>query len=166
MRPAIAAALAAIPLVLAAMPPAAARAACAGEVLLSCPIGRKHLELCLTPEAVLYSFGPRGNPELALAVPIADAAYQPWPGVGSAIWDSVQLFNNDITYEVWTSIDRNDPAARWEGGINVLKGEAMQAQLTCAAGSVGNDLTAIFAAKEVAGQCWSFDNLRWQTACP
>ncbi|MBE2278345.1 MAG: hypothetical protein IAE87_18850 [Rhodobacteraceae bacterium] len=165
MRPAIAAA-AAIPLVLATMLPAVALAACPGEVLLSCPIGRKHLELCLTPEAVLYSFGPKGNPELKLAVPVTEAAYQPWPGVGRTIWDSVQLFNGGITYEVWTSIDRDDPAALWEGGINVLKGEALQAELTCAAGSVTNDLTAIFAAKEAAGQCWSFDNLRWQSACP
>ncbi len=153
-------------LILALLAPAAAGAACPGQVLLSCPIGKKQLDLCLTATSLTYSFGPRGAPELALTTPIAQAAYQPWPGVGSAIWDAVTFTNNGTGYEVWTSIDRNDPNATWQGGVNVLKGEALQAQLTCAPGSVSGDLTAIFAAKEAAGQCWSFDTLRWQTACP
>lgn len=153
-------------LCLALCAPATAFAACPGEVLLSCPIGKKQLDLCLTSSAVTYSFGPRGAPELVLSSPLTEAAFQPWPGVGSAIWDAVSFTNKGTTYEVWTSLDRNTPNAVWEGGVNVLKGEALVAQLTCAPGTVQGELSAIFAAKEAAGLCWSHESFRWQTACP
>lgn len=148
--------------------PAAGLAApvCEGTRLLSCPIGRKELDLCLTTTALRYSFGPAGAPELVLTTPIAEAAYQPWSGVGGSIWDAVAFPHRDITYEVWTSLDRNDPGAIWQGGVNVLQGESLLAELTCAPGTVQGDLTAIFTAKEAAGQCWSHDAFRWQTTCP
>lgn len=157
----------ALPLILAILP-LPALACPQGTALLSCPIGTKQLQLCLTAEAVTYSFGPQGAPDLTLTTPIQQAAYTPWPGVGSAIWDSLAFTNNDITYEVWTSVNRSPEATRGlQGGVNVLRADTLVAQLTCKDGTVTSDLTPVFEAKESAGQCWNFDTLAWQTApCP
>ncbi len=78
-----------------------------GEILLSCPIGKKQLELCLTSQSLTYSFGPRGAPEITLTDAIRDVAYSPWPGVGGYIFDSVTFTNRGTSYEVWTSLERN-----------------------------------------------------------
>ena len=139
-----------------------------GEALLSCPIGKKQLEICLTDEGVTYSFGLQGAPELTLTSPILDAAYTPWPGVGSAIWDSLAFVNNEITYEVWTSVERNPESSRdYQGGVNVLRGETLLAQLSCKDGTVDGELYAIYEAKEAAGQCWNLGNQMWQLSpCP
>jgi hypothetical protein len=147
--------------------PLPALAQCPGQELLSCPIGKKQLELCLDADGVSYSFGPKGRPEITLATAIRDTDYQPWSGVGRAMWDAVRFTNQGTTYEVWTSLDRMAENAGWEGGVNVLKGEEMLASLTCAPGSVRGDLGDIFDAKTDAGQCWNFDSFAWQdTPCP
>lgn len=150
-----------------ALLPLPAFAQCPGAEVLSCPIGKKQLELCLTGESVTYSFGPAGKPEMQITTAITDTAYQPWSGVGRAMWDAVSFTNKGTTYEVWTSIDRLDPQAVWEGGVNVLKNGNPITSLECAKGTVRSDLTEIFAAKESAGQCWNFDSFAWQQApCP
>lgn len=148
--------------------PLPALACPSGEALLSCPIGKKQLEVCLTADAVTYGFGPKGAPELTLTSPIRDAAYTPWPGIGSAIWDSVAFANKGTTYEVWTSVQRDPESTQgYQGGVTVRQGDAVQAQLTCANGTVAGDLSAIFDAKEAAGQCWNFETQGWETApCP
>ena len=139
-----------------------------GTVLLSCPIGKNQLQVCLTPQAVTYSFGPAGAPDLSLTSPIRDAAYTPWPGIGSAIWDSLSFTNAGTTYEVWTSVERSPESTKgYQGGVNVLKGDTLLAQLLCKDGTVQTDLSPVFDAKESAGQCWNFGTLAWQTApCP
>jgi hypothetical protein len=73
--------------------PLPALAQCPGQELLSCPIGKKQLELCLDADGVSYSFGPKGRPEITLATAIRDTDYQPWSGVGRAMWDAVRFTN-------------------------------------------------------------------------
>ncbi len=152
---------------LALLAPSAALAACPGEILLSCPIGKKHLELCLTPQSLTYSFGPKGAPEITLTDAIRDVVYNPWPGVGSAIWDSVVFTNRGTAYEVWTSFDRDPENTVTEAGINVLDGEDLLAELACERGSVTNDLSRLWDAKEAAGQCYNREIQLWQDGgCP
>jgi hypothetical protein len=157
----------AIVLAFALLAPTAAFAACPGETLLSCPTGGKQLELCLNGDSLTYSFGPKGAPELTLTKKVRDVTYNPWPGVGSAIWDSVVFNNGEIAYEVWTSFERDPDNTLTEGGVNVLNGEELVATLTCAKGSVEKDLMRVWEAKEAAGQCWNFEKIVWQDApCP
>lgn len=152
---------------LALLAPSAALAACPGEMLLSCPVGKKQLELCLTATTLTYSFGPKGAPEITLTDDLRDVAYFPWPGVGSAIWDSVVFTNRDTAYEVWTSFERDPENTLTEAGINVLNGEQLVAQLTCATGSVTNDLSRLWDAKEAVGQCYNREMQLWQDGgCP
>lgn len=144
---------------------APADAACRGETLFSCEIGRKRLEVCLNGQSVSYRFGPEGRPELELATSLRQTVYQPWPGVGRAIWEAVSFTNRGTTYEVWSSFDRLAPEARTEGGVNVLTGSEVTAQLTCRPGSVSAGLDLLYGAKEAIGQCWNRDLQAW-TAAP
>jgi hypothetical protein len=148
--------------VLVALIPLGARAACPAETYLSCPVedGRV-LEVCITGQDFTYSFGPPGAPELALSVSMAAGTVVPWPGVGSAIWSSILFPNNEHVYEVWNSVDRNPDAPNPSGGVNVLKGEDMVAQLTCKPGTVTTPAFALEDAMASQGFCWDFDARRW-----
>lgn len=147
--------------------PTAALADCpGGEEIFSCTIGQNALQVCHQNGALTYSFGPPGAPDLTLTQPLEAVAFTPWPGVGSTIWESVAFPNQGYTYEVWTAVERNPEATGGlQGGINVLKGEALQAQLTCDPGTASQPLDAIFGMKEAIGQCWNFDSRSWTTAC-
>ncbi|MFZ1468756.1 MAG: hypothetical protein WAT09_07210 [Paracoccaceae bacterium] len=151
-------------LILALLPlPALAQCPPGGEIF-SCPAGKKIIEVCTSNGVVTYSYGKPGKPDLTLSVPLQEADYTPWPGVGRSIWDAMAFHNNGFTYEVWASYDKLNENALWEGGVNVLKGEAMQAQITCNKGSVTGDLSGLINAKEGVGLCWNFTTFAWQTA--
>lgn len=152
---------------LALLLPAAAMAECPGGTeVFSCTIGKNTLQICHRQNALVYSFGPPGAPDLTLTQPLETAAFTPWPGVGNTIWESVAFPNQGHTYEVWTAVERNPEDTKGlRGGVNVLKGEALQAQLTCAPGTASQSLDVIFGLKEAIGQCWDFDSRSWSTTC-
>jgi hypothetical protein len=114
--------------------PTAAMADCINQTeVFSCQIGSKTLDICHWKGALIYSFGPANAPDLTIAEPLETIAFTPWPGVGSAIWENVAFHNQGYTYEVWTAVERNPEDTRpLQGGVNVLKGEELQAQLTTA----------------------------------
>lgn len=141
--------------------PAAALASCPTETLVSCPIGKKQLEVCLTGSTVQYRFGPAGRPELSLFNPIETVDYVPWNGIGRYINDMVVFHNAATSYEVWVSLDKMDTAADYTGGINVLRGGALLAQLTCNPGPKVLNLTPLSFAKEAVGQCWDPGMAHW-----
>jgi hypothetical protein len=154
-------------LLLALFLPTAAIADCINETeVFSCQIGNKTLEICHWKGALIYSFGPANAPDLTIAEPLETVAFTPWPGVGSAIWENVAFHNQGYTYEVWTAVERNPEDTRpLQGGVNVLKGEELQAQLTCDNGTASQSLDAIYELKTAIGQCWDFDQDRWITGC-
>ncbi|WP_395543183.1 hypothetical protein [Neotabrizicola sp. sgz301269] len=148
--------------------PLSAQADCptAEATVFSCQIGKKTLTLCHWKGALTYSYGVAGKPDLTIAEPLESVAYTPWPGIGSSIWETVAFQNQGYIYEVWTSIERDpDSTQPLQGGVNVLKGEALQAQLTCDTGTASNPLDGIYALKESIGQCWDFDSRSWQGSC-
>lgn len=136
-------------------------AACQEDLVFSCPIGKKVVEVCSFRGELTYTFGREGSPELALSEPLETVAYTPWPGIGRAIWDSVAFQNEGVTYEVWTSFDRMDETAVLEGGVNVMQGDKTLASLTCDKGSVANGLDVIGDLKAGVGQCWSPETQAW-----
>lgn len=146
--------------------PALADCPSAGAMVFSCQIGKKSLTVCHMGDALIYSYGAWAKPDLTISEPLESVVYTPWPGIGSSIWETVAFQNQGYTYEVWTSIERDpDSTQPLQGGINVLKGEALQAQLTCDNGTASNPLDGIYGLKESIGQCWDFDSRSWQTAC-
>lgn len=144
---------------------APAHAACPGDTVFSCPIGKKTLDICHAKGLLTYQFGRKGKTELTISEPLETVAYTRWPGIGRAIWDSVAFENEGVTYEVWSSFDKMDENAVLEGGINVMEGDETLATLTCDKGSVAYSIEAISDLKAGIGQCWDFDARQWTTAC-
>jgi hypothetical protein len=141
--------------------PTATLAACPDQTILSCPIGKKQLEVCLTGGVATYSFGPRMRPELTLTSAIETLDYIPWNGIGRAMSEAVAFHNGPTSYEVWSSIDRMSAAPQHEGGVNVLKNGNLLAQLTCNPGSWVEDFGTLYIAKEAIGQCWNAGINQW-----
>lgn len=143
--------------------PLPAMADCPGQTFLSCPVdGGRWLEVCIGADAFTYAFGPRSAPDLALSVPMAAGTVAPWPGVGSAIWSSVGFPNAGYVYEVWSSVDRNPDNANPQGGVNVMQGDTMLAQITCQPGTVTSPAFMLEDAMAAAGWCRNLDAQRWQ----
>jgi hypothetical protein len=140
---------------------APAHAACPGDTVFSCPIGKKTLEICHAKGLLTYTFGRGRKPELIISEPVETVAYTPWPGIGRAIWDSVAFENEGVTYEVWTSFDKMDENAVLEGGINVMEGDETLATLTCNKGSVDYSMEGISDLKAQIGQCWDMGSRSW-----
>jgi hypothetical protein len=138
-----------------------ASAACQGDEAFSCRIGKKTLDVCYWKGALIYRFGPEGQPELTIAEPLETVAYTPWPGIGRAIWDTVAFQNDGVTYEVWTSFDKMDESAVLEGGVNVMQGDTSLASLTCDKGSVAHGLDVISDLKAGIAQCWDPEGQAW-----
>ncbi|RYH03046.1 hypothetical protein EU805_04725 [Salipiger sp. IMCC34102] len=115
--------------------------------------GATRVEVCTPPDndTVTYRYGARmSEPELALTVDLAGLVTRPWPGIGRYYYQTVSFLNAGYTYEVWSSVDRLDEAARLQGGITVMKEEAIVAHLECDDGSVQDDLLALFDRIEAA----------------
>lgn len=137
---------------------------CAGEVIFACKIKTKTLELCLTADALRYTFG-KGQPDLTITTPLPQLDYTPWNGIGRSMWEAVRFENRGVTYEVWSSIDKlmdeNDPAPIWSGGVIVSRGDATLAQLVCTTPPEPPFIDVLYDAKTAVGQCWNFDRRAW-----
>ena len=145
--------------------PAAADCLPEGGVF-SCQIGDKRLEICHETDTITYSFGPAGQPEMQITEPMDSVAFTPWPGVSSAIWETVLFTNDGYGYEVWTSQERDSEVeAPLEAGVRVLQGEEVVAELTCDPGTPSNSLAGIWDLKEAVGMCWEFSSQSWKTTC-
>ncbi len=155
---------------LALLLPAAAMAECGnGTEIFSCRIGQNALQICHQNNALIYSFGPPGAPDLTLTEPLESADFTPWPGIGRTMWDSLAFHNNGITYEVWAALDQqmeeSAPEPQVQGGVTVMEGDRTLASLTCSEGSVRSSLDTVSVLKAAIGQCWDFDSLSWVTSC-
>ncbi len=135
-----------------------------GGSVFSCRIDGKVLELCRKGDNLTYSYGPAGAPELAMSESLLTVDYQPWPGIGSSVWESVAFTTGDHLYEVWTRTDRN--FAGLDGGIMVSRNGASLADLYCNEGTASNPLyDTLFPMKESVGLCWRGPNEGWVTDC-
>jgi hypothetical protein len=135
--------------------------ACDTEIL-SCTFddGAKAVEVCVQGDQLTYDFGPLPKAELSLSVPLDEGTFNPWPGVGSAIWESVDFSNEGFTYQAWSSIPK-DLKRPEVGGVLVLQGEDTVADLTCDAGTIRSDFGSLSAIMYDAGLCYSHDDQDW-----
>ncbi len=144
------------------------------DTFLSCTFsnGRKAVDVCVEGDMFTYRFGRVGKaPDLALSVPVIDAEYTPWPGIGRAIWETVTFHNDKTSYVVAGVIDRkfsddekDEIQAEISGLIDVNEGGETLATLECDPGSVvfayGG---SIYDAKTAAGQCYNLEERRWES---
>lgn len=154
------------PLLLALLPLPAAADCAGGEEVFTCQIGAKSLELCHIGDDLTYAFGPAGAPDLTITESLTTVNFTPWPGVSSNIWETVIFLNEDYAYEVWTSQARDpEDTAGLQGGVRVLNGEELVAELTCDQGTASQPLEGIWDLKESVGLCWEFNSFSWKTSC-
>ena len=146
-----------------------AASSAAGEVLFDCAIGAQQLSVTFQDDTAAYTFGPKGAPEVSISAAPRDLNYLPWDGMGASMPEAVQFVNVGTTYEVWYSvqkqIDENAPLAPTEGGVRVMQGDAILADLVCTAPPSVYALERIYDAKLAAGQCYDWQSHSWGTAC-
>lgn len=137
--------------------------------LMACSFdnGAKTVEVCLSFDQVTYAFGPaEGEPDLLLSEHVTTVDYLPWPGVGSAIWETVTFYNGDYSYAVTAGFERNPENPKSFGGISVRRGTEEVANLTCDPESVDFGWeVALFDAKRAAGMCWNDAPNRGWSSC-
>ena len=135
------------------------------QLFAACRIeGREtQVSVCFTPDTATYRFGPtNGTPDLVLTTPMTALIYQPWPGIGRDIWESVSFDNKDYRYQLSVGLARIDDESPRDaatfpfGSLRVEKAGAVVAEMICKAESVTypND-EGIFAAKEALGLEWN-----------
>ncbi len=160
--------------IIATAPTAFAECATPEDTFLSCTFsnGKKAVDVCVDGDMLTYRFGRIGKaPDLALSVPVVDADYTPWPGIGRAIWETVTFQNGKTSYVVAGVIDRqfsddekDEVQAEISGLIDVNEGEETLATLECDAGSVEFAYGgSIYEAKTAAGQCYNLEEQRWES---
>lgn len=138
------------------------------ETLVSCTLrkGTRQLETCLSGTQATYAFGRHGAaPDLFLQRAVTEVEMQPWPGVGSAIWEAFVFENQGVTYRVHYGVERGGAAeSPAYGGVTVEQDGKELASFDCDVGSVltsGYPLP-LFEAKEAAGQVYSLETQSWQ----
>lgn len=138
----------------------------AGLPLFHCTMkdGAKTLDVCLQGEAAFYRFGPRdGAAEMLLAHRVEDIHLTPWNGIGSNIYEELEFWAGDVTFQVHYRLERiaaDNPDI--SGGVRVFRADQMLADLACDEGSVEErDFDMLFQAKERAGQCYNADAFMW-----
>ncbi|MCF2904542.1 hypothetical protein L0666_06050 [Octadecabacter sp. CECT 8868] len=139
---------------------------------MSCQIENSEsvLRVCFTEHTAYYRFGALGQlPELELKESIETFDYTPWPGVGRAIWETVQFENNGYSYEVSAGFERMFDEEEYEdiphrnfGGVRVTRGDEVITDLSCARETV--DFTwdvALGEAKNNLGYVWDHLTREW-----
>lgn len=143
--------------------PIAARAEGQFEVF-SCTFdgGSKAVLVQVAGDYLTYDFGSGGKgTELSLSESLSDGTYAPWPGVGSAIWESVFFYNDGYVYEVWSSIERDPNGPPETGGINVSTASRGVAELVCDSGTVYSNFAGLSDEMYASGLCWDHTSEQW-----
>lgn len=124
--------------------------------LMFCAIedSSKMVTVTLDGSDVIYEFGNlNAVPDLTLTTPAAEVGYQPWPGVGGTIWETVTFYNGAYEYEVVMGVERALDPYKY-GGITVRKAGEDIATLDCIPSSVSFSFdTHLSDAKTEAGWC-------------
>ena len=109
-----------------------------GKTVFECTTKQvKRIQVCDLGPEISYSFGKVGSPELAVAVPRHKASTSQWHGVGSSIFYSVTIPNENATYEVFHSAyqcSNNPNAGKYSctaAGVEVQVNQAQVASIAC-----------------------------------
>ena len=122
----------------------------------------KAVQVWVDGDFLTYDFGDgRKSTDLSLSQSLFDGTFAPWPGVGSAIWESVTFYNDGYAYSVWSSTLRDDNGPPEAGGIDVTNGSKTVAALVCDRGSVSSDFAGLSDAMYARGLCWDYGSAQW-----
>lgn len=150
-----------------------AHAACpvGQEAFTSCQIEGRSTEVfvCHDDRVATYGYGPIGQPaELSLLDTVENVDFEPWSGLGKAIYERITLYNGDYSYEVGGGFDR--PFSEEEmlldirrfGWIDVAQNGEVVSRLECIPETVTYGFGGgIYDAKVNAGLAWDEDSETW-----
>lgn len=127
--------------------------------------GAKVLSVGYNAPFVFYSFGSPDQAELVIKVPVTELEVRPWNGIGRYLFEGATFENDGHGYVVHHALDRLTQNAALEGGVIVMKGDAVLADLACDAGTVQGGMFAFADLKDLGGQCWDLEAQVWSTQC-
>ena len=131
--------------------------------LFSCKINgsKKQVTVCAAIDQVRYTFGTTGQiPKIRLQSMLTQT-YVPWMGLGRYVNDDLSMTNDDMTYRVYSSLDRSIQEPSLTGGIDVIQSNKIIAALQCDQDSIYSNIPEASSLLEIAGLCWDKESERW-----
>lgn len=141
------------------------------DPFLTCEVGTqgKQLNVCFNSDVIVYSFGRSGDPELVLTETVADIDYTPWPGIGRAIYETVQFTNGGYQYTVVAGFDRMfgdeteaDHPDPFFGNVQVTHNGETLADLSCRRETAQAPWGGLYDAKLGVGLEWDWHADEWR----
>lgn len=140
-------------------PPLAAQ-----ETVFACFLRDATQVLSITREAgqVTYRYGGIAGVDLTISTDIALLDVTPWAGIGRYIHESVAFENGGYSYQVHVSFDKLVENADVEGGVFVLRGDDVVADIPCDAGTVYGGVFAFSDMMAHADLVWDREAQLWR----
>lgn len=92
---------------------------------------QKEVRVCDRGQTLEYAFGLPAEPELLLSVRREEARTFQWKGFGRWISYTLNIPNGDVTYTVFSGVDRLTDEHEREAGVSVTKGGEEIARIKC-----------------------------------
>lgn len=92
---------------------------------------RKEVQVCDRGRTLEYTFGTPAEPELLLSVRREEARTFQWKGFGRWISYALSIPNGDVTYTVFSGLDRMTDEHESDTGVSVTKGDEQIARIKC-----------------------------------
>jgi len=131
--------------------------------LFSCTVAgsNKKASVCAATDQVRYTFGNAGQiPKVRLQSKLTQT-YVPWMGVGLYVNDDVSFSSGDMTYQVYSSLDRSPQNPSLTGGIDVIQSDKIIAALQCDKDSIYSSIPEASRLLEMTGLCWDKNGETW-----
>tara|TARA_B100001057_G_scaffold142272_1_gene142002 strand:+ start:975 stop:2204 length:1230 start_codon:yes stop_codon:yes gene_type:complete len=125
--------------------------------------GTKIATVCGAQGKARYRFGRKSKlPDLILQSNLKDI-YVPWMGVGRYMSENITFADKDVSYRVYTSLDRLSEDLELQAGIDVIVSNRIVASLTCDIESIRSGISEASNLLEMVGSCWDYYDERWGT---
>ena len=123
--------------------------------------GTKIATVCGAQGQARYRFGRKNKvPDLTLQSDLKEI-YVPWMGVGRYMSENITFSNADVSYRVYTSLDRLSEDLELRAGIDVIVSDQIIASLTCDTESIQGGISEASNLLELEGSCWDYHGEKW-----
>lgn len=94
------------------------------------------MNVCIGLQLARYVYGAEVEPELRISQLFDRVKAVPNNGFSGDIYEEITFFNRDVAYEVCVQIDPLDESTPARGGVRVLQGTRVLAQVMCKGNTV------------------------------
>ena len=134
--------------------------------LFSCKMNdnKESVSVCATVDQVRYTFGKTGQIPNVRLQSMLTQTYIPWMGLGRYVNDDLKITNDDMTYRVYSSLDRSIQEPSLTGGVDIIRSDKIIAVRQCEKDSIISNISEASNLLEIAGVCWDKEVGKW-TRC-